>query len=61
MFKSRPRERLIFSKRKPRRYRQFSPLWLIVSFSLFLLVIELLTRIFSRSFGFKRRIEANFS
>ena len=46
MFKSRPRERLIFSKRKPRRYRQFSPLWLIVSFSLFLLVIELLTRIF---------------
>ena len=46
MFRSRPRERLIFSKRKPKRYRPFSSLWLIVSFSLFLLVIELLTRIF---------------
>ena len=46
MFRSRPRERLIFSKRKPKRYRQFSSLWLIVSVSLFLLVIELLTRIF---------------
>ena len=46
MFRSRPRERLIFSKRKPKRYRPFSSLWLIVSISLFLLVIELLTRIF---------------
>ena len=46
MFRYRPRERLIFSKRKYKRYRQFSSLWLIVSISLFLLVIELLTRIF---------------
>ena len=46
MFKSRPRERLIFASRKPKRRNRFSWLWLIVSVSLFLLVTELLTRIF---------------
>ena len=46
MFKHRSRERFIFANRKTKRRRQFSWLWLIVSFSLFLLVIELLTRIF---------------
>ena len=46
MFKYRPRERLIFANRKSKRYRPFSLLWLILSISLFLLVIELLTRIF---------------
>ena len=46
MFKSRPRERLIFANRKTKRRHHFSWLWFIVSVSLLLLVIELLTRIF---------------
>ncbi|MGK7947300.1 MAG: SGNH/GDSL hydrolase family protein [Xenococcaceae cyanobacterium] len=57
MFKSRPRERLIFAKRKPKRYGRFSSLWLIISISLFLLVIELLTRIFIDISGSKSELQ----
>lgn len=59
MFKYRPRERLIFSNRKPKRYRPFSSLWLIVSISLFLLVIELLTRIFIDISGSRGEFKQN--
>ena len=57
MYKSRSRERFIFAKRKSKRYRQFSSLWLIVSISLFLLVIELLTRIFIDISGSKEELK----
>lgn len=45
MFKSRPRERSIFSSRQRQRRPRFSLLWAIVSLILSLLVAELLTRI----------------
>ena len=47
MFKSKSRERLIFSSRKKgKRRSKLSLLWVIVSLSLSLLVLELLARIF---------------
>ncbi len=45
MFRSRSRERFIFSSRKRKRHPQFSWLWAIVSLILSVLVAELLTRI----------------
>ena len=45
MFRSRYRERSIFSNRKRKRRHQFSWLWVIVSLILSVLVAELLTRI----------------
>jgi lysophospholipase L1-like esterase len=45
MFKSHPRERLIFAKRKLKPRRNLSWLWLIFSLLLSILVLELLTRI----------------
>jgi lysophospholipase L1-like esterase len=46
MFKTRPRERFIFASYKPKRHRQFSFVWVIVSLVLLTVVLELLTRIF---------------
>jgi hypothetical protein len=45
MFKSHPRERLIFTKRKPKPRRNLSWLWVILSLILSLMVLELITRI----------------
>lgn len=44
MFK-RPQKRLIFTRRKPKRSPKFSWVWTIVSLVLFLVVLELLTRV----------------
>lgn len=45
MFKTHPRERLIFAKRKPKPRRNLSWLWIILSVFLSVLVLELVTRI----------------
>lgn len=48
MFKSKPKERYLFtSRKKKRRQKRFSWLWLILSGVLSLLVLELVTRIFA--------------
>jgi hypothetical protein len=47
MFKSRPKERYLFTtRRQKRRQRRFSWLWLLLSGLLSLLILELVTRIF---------------
>lgn len=47
MFRSKPKERYLFNtRRKKRRQRRFTWLWLLVSGVLSLLVLELVTRIF---------------
>ena len=47
MFRSKPRERYLFNtRRKKRRQRRFTWLWLLVSGVLSLLILELFTRIF---------------
>ena len=45
MFKSRSKERFIFSNRKHKRHRRFTVVWTVASVALSLLVLELLVRI----------------
>ncbi|BAU66449.1 lipolytic protein G-D-S-L family protein [Stanieria sp. NIES-3757] len=54
MFKSHPRERLIFTKRKPKPRRNLSWLWVILSLLLSLMVLELITRIVMEVSGKKK-------
>ena len=46
MFRSKPRGHYIFGKRKPKPRRNLTWLWILISFMLSLLVLELLTRIY---------------